>query len=287
MRLRFDQLRLLLPPVTPRGVAVCAQGNWRQLFVVQLLVATLSGLTVLWFVSVAWLPVVRQAISALPTQGEIVNGQLHWRSASPTVLAENHFLALGVNVGRLVPLGRPAHLRVEFSSTNVLVCSLLGCVPANYPQQWKIAFNSLELEPWWGAREPFVCFGLACLTIAGVWISWQVLSLCYFLFAWLAAAFAGRVLNLRGAWLLSGASVVPGAFVMLITIGLYGLGALDVVRLLFGTGLHFVCGWVYLIAAIFFLPRAGSAVLPKLNPFQTRTAAEKQNPFESSGGDAP
>ena len=278
--MRLAQIRFLLPPFTPRGVAACAQAGFGRLFALQVLVAFFSGLVVLWLADRAWFPVLRQAIKALPDQGEISGGTLRRADTTPVTLAGGHFLALSVNVDRATSLGNPSHVKIEFGRTNVLVCSLLGCLPVNYPQRWRIAFNRPELEPWWGARESFIRFGLAGAVAGGVWLSWQVLSLIYSLPAWLAASLNNRELSLLGAWNLSGAALIPGTAVMLTTIGLYGVGALDLVRLGFGTAIHFLVGWAYLVGAVFFLPRAAGSARIRVDPFRKGSRKPGSNPFD-------
>jgi hypothetical protein len=291
MSLKFIEPRFAWLPVTPRGVAAYARTSFGRLLVVQLLVAVLSGVVVLWFCQTAWFPVIRQAIKALPAGGEIGDGQLHWKADSPMVLASGSFLSVAVNLDGASRAGEPAHLRIECGATNLSVCSLLGCLVMPYPAQGTIAFERAELEPWWGAREPYLKVGLLCAVVAVVWLSWQILSFLYLLPVWLAGVLAQRELSLAAAFRMGGAAVLPGAFVMLVTIVLYGSGWLDVIRLMFGAALHFVVGWVYLVAAIFFLPRPQMVQSENGNPFDQASSETTntggKNPFGDRAGRAP
>ena len=58
-------------PFTPRGVAAFAHSSATRLLAVQLVVAALVALSVTWFLSVAWIPVIEEGIRALPETGEI------------------------------------------------------------------------------------------------------------------------------------------------------------------------------------------------------------------------
>jgi hypothetical protein len=275
------ELRFFLPPITPRGVAAFAQAPPGRLLFVQACVAILAGVVVLVVAQAAWFPVIRQAIRSLPERGQISAGSLNWEGGSPVTLATSHFLAVGVNLNHAAPLGEPAHLRVEFGATDVTVCSLLGCVSTSYPRHWRIAFNRLELEPWWGARENLARVTLACVAAVAVWLTWQVLCGLYVLPVWVLASLMNRSARLEASWRISGAALMPGAGVMLLTLGLYGVGMLDVVRFLFGVGLHLVVGWVSLAFAVFFLPRAGGAAGLQKNPFQPAGRRKPaKNPFD-------
>ena len=55
---------------------------------------------------------------------------------------------------------------------------------------------------------------------------------------------------------------------------LYGLGILDLLRLLLLWALHILVGWTALIAAVLALPKAGETAVPKTNPFSDAPAKE-------------
>jgi len=69
-----------------------------------------------------------------------------------------------------------------------------------------------------------------------------------------------------GAWRLACAALLPGAVLPALGLVLYGLQAVDIFGLgYFGT-VHFLVGWVYLLAAPVFAPRLSSANICR-NPF--------------------
>ena len=113
-------------PLTARGVAAFAGASFGRLLVVQLVVALLEAGTVVWFLRTRWLPVINEAISGLPTQGEIRSGSLDWSGPSPARLAEGRFLALVVDLDHAGHARTPAHVQVEFGRGDYEVYSLLG-----------------------------------------------------------------------------------------------------------------------------------------------------------------
>ena len=42
-----------------------------------------------------------------------------------------------------------------------------------------MAFNRSELEPWWGAREPWLVVTVAVLTIVALLLCWTILATIY------------------------------------------------------------------------------------------------------------
>jgi len=122
------------------------------------------------------------------------------------------------------------------------------------------------LEPKWGAWETPILGLVALAVIVWLFLAWSVLATVYALPVWLISFFSNRDLRLAGCWRLAGAALMPGAVVMAVSIGLYGLGAFDLLALgSVGIG-HLVVGWVYLLITPAFLPRVADAVATK-NPF--------------------
>jgi hypothetical protein len=254
-------------PLTPGGVAAFARASWGRLLVVQLVVALLAAGSVVWFLRAAWFPVIDDAIRRLPEQGEIRLGKLDWRGDSPTLLAGGRFLALAVDLDHGGQARSPAHLQVEFGRGDVQIFSLFGFVQEPYPRGWTLGFNHAELAPWWGAWAPAILAIALGLVLAGLMLIWMLLAALYSLPAWLAGFFANRTLRLGGSWRLAGASLMPGALFLTAAIVLYGLGALDLLRLGVAAAAHVVIGWGYLCASLLALPRCPVAVDVKSNPF--------------------
>jgi hypothetical protein len=228
---------------------------------------------------------VRRAIENLPEQGEMKSGKLNWAGNSPLLLAEGHFLALDVDTNHTGALRSPAQIQVEFGRDDIFFYSLAGYREWPYPVEWNFGFNRAALKPWWGAWEPPIQW----LAFAGMmlWclLSWWGLATIYFLPVWLSGFFANRDLKLRQSWKLAGAALIPGALLLIIAMVFYGFGALDVVQFSAAVVAHIVVGWVYLVWAVWVLPKQIANAAPKENPFATKVAGEPvitkapENPF--------
>jgi hypothetical protein len=254
-------------PLTPLGVAAFARASLARLLLVQLIVALLAAAIVVWFLHSAWFPSITTAVRQLPDRGQVRAGFLDWQGSSPFVLAQGRFLALTVDLQHQGTVRSPAHLLLEFGHNDLMIFSLLGYFQTSYPRNYNIPFNRGELEPWWGAWSPIFLALAAGSVITGLMLAWAFLATLYSIPAWLLAFFANRDLTWRGSWRLAGASVLPGALLLTGAILLYGLGALDLVRLALAAALHFVLGWVFIVAAAFVLPRNPAAPSAAANPF--------------------
>jgi hypothetical protein len=254
-------------PLTPRGVGAFAGGSLGRLLLVQLLVASLVAASVIWFLERGWFPVVRTAIHQLPAAGEISDGQLDWHGETPVQLAENRFLGFAVDLYHSGRLGRAAHLQVEFGKDDLRVYSLPGYQVIDYPPDWKMAFNRTDLEPRWGAWEPFIAVGVAMVTVVGLMVSWTALATFYFVPVWVISFLENRDLNLAQSWRLAGATMMPGALFLVAGIVAYSLSWIDLIQLVAMWGLHFIIGWIYLVIGPLFCPRGASVKAAGANPF--------------------
>ena len=261
-------------PLTPRGVAAFARATSGRLFVVQFLVALLVAAAVVWFLSHAWFPIVRQAITHLPDTGELRAGRLDWHGDSPRLLAEGRFLAFSVDLANSGGIRSPAHVQIELGQEGFFIHSILGYREVKYPVRWRLALNREELAPWWGAWQPPL-FGLTVVgVVAGLLLSWLALATAYSLPVWVLGFFTNRDLKLRECWQLAGAALMPGALLMAAGILCYDFGVVDLVGLVFLLAGHFVLGWIYLFIGPLFLPRSATAQANEKNPF-TRTGVIK------------
>jgi hypothetical protein len=280
-------LSRLWEPLTPLGVAAFAGASLKRLLLVQLIVALLAGGSVGWFLEYAWLPVVRAAIRHLPAQGEISGEQLHWQEASPAQLAGNHFLGIGVDMNHSGQLGRESELQLEFGRKNLRVFSVLGYEIIDYPPGWRMAFNRDELDPWWGAREPWIVAIAVAVTVITLFISWFFLATLYCLPVKLITLFENRDLRWGQSWKLAAGALMPGALFLTAAIIACGLGFLDIIQLGIMAVLHVVIGWIYLFISPLFLRRLDAAAVPKANPFVDRqetspiSRVKNSNPFKA------
>jgi hypothetical protein len=215
----------------------------------------------------AGFPAISAAIAQLPPEGEIRSGKMTWRGESPRLLAEGKFLAFSVDLQHTGEVRSPAHVQIELGTTNVLIHSLLGYAEVEYPKGWIIAVNRTELSPLWGAWRPWLLLATVGGVVAYLLASWWVLATIYCAPVWLIGFFANRDLGWRASWRLAGAALLPGAFVMIVGLSFYDLGAFDLVRLGFVFVAHLAVGWIYLGVSLYFVPRIASLAQPTANPF--------------------
>jgi hypothetical protein len=256
-------------PLTFRGVAAFSRASFKRLFIVQFICAAAATASVLWFLDQAWLPTLFRAVRQMPSEGEIRRGKLDWRGPSPQLLAESHFLAFVVDLDNEASGRSPAQIEVLFRQNNFKIISLFGFIPASYPPDWRVAFNQPELEAWWGAWEPWIVAGSAVLLLLGFLLMWASLATVYFLPIWLAGFFTNRDLTIAGSWRLAGAALLPGALFLTGTIICYGLGQVDLVKLLLAGTAHVAIGWAYVVGAVVKSPLHPVVVSEKQNPFST------------------
>lgn len=269
-----DEWRAAWEPLTPRGVAAFAGASLGRLLLAQLLVAALAAASVGWFLEHGWFPVVRDAVHQMPSEGGITNGLLGWSGESPLQLSENRFLGVAVDLFHSGQLGRESHLQIEFGRDDLRIYSLLGYDIVEYPPEWSSAFNRTELEPWWGAWEPWILVSVLAAIVISLMVTWTLLATLYFIPVRIISFLENRDLNWRQSWRLAGASCMPGAFFLIIGILAYSFGWMDLIRLGGMFALHFVITWIYLFISPLFCPRHSEAKKNSGNPF----AAPKESP---------
>jgi hypothetical protein len=234
---------------------------------VQFVCALFCVAAVIWFLQYAWLPALLEAVHQLPPEGEIRAGNLHWRADSPQRLAQEPFLAVTVDLQNEGQAHSPAHVEVVFCQKHFKIFSLFGFLQGDYPQGWRVAFNRIELEAWWGAWKLAIAIILTGLLLIGFLLVWSCLATIYCLPVRLAGFLKNRDLSLAGSWRLAGAALMPGALFLAGTIVCYGLGGVDLIRLVLGVIVHLVLGWVYLISGVLALGRNPEIIGLKENPF--------------------
>ena len=254
-------------PLTPRGVAAFAGATSGRLLVAQMIVAAIVVAAVIWFLQIAWFPVITAAIEHLPAAGEIRHGTLSYGAASPQTLAENARLAIAVDVEHSRPADRVADVTVVLEKNGGTLCGALGCRWLPYDRNYRIAFNRAEVEPAWGAwRGPLLGI-VSLLTVGFLFLSWWSVAFLYTPLVKLIAFFCDRFVTWRGAWRLSAAALLPGALLMALAIVLYGFGAIDLFRFSLLYVLHVLSGLVFVSTSPFFLPK-GVDITTEKNPFK-------------------
>jgi len=262
-------------PITPRGVAAFAAAPTGRLLLVQFFFGLIAAAAFAWFLQVAWVPPIREAIKRLPAGAQIQGGVLEWPDTSPMLLAEGRFLAFAVDLDHAGVNASTAHVQVELGKRDWQVSSLFGVLDApslvhtTYPTNRVIALDRVEVEPWWGAREPFFIFLVAAGLVVYLMISWALLATIYSLPVWLVGFYANRTVDWRGSWRLAGAALMPGALMMAVAIVFYGLRTFDLVQLAFAFGMHLVTGWIYVLVSPLFLPRNPEVPPAEKNPFSS------------------
>ena len=226
-----------------------------RLFLAQLATAGMVAITVVWFLSEAWFPVVTEAIQKLPETGEIRGATLHYSGTSPVRLAENRRLAIVVDPERTGEAGHIADLEMTFENTRLAFCGPLGCYNVPYVRGYQLGLNRPELEPAWGAwRGPFLGVAAVC-TLLWLFVAWWAVALLYSPLVRVIAFYGDRTITWRGAWRLSAAALLPGAWIMALALALYGYGAVDLPRFALLFAVHFAAGFIYVITSALFLPK--------------------------------
>ena len=254
-------------PITFGGVASFARGSFSRLFVVQFILALLVASSVSVFLATAWFPVVEKAIARLPEKGTIRRGQLDWTGPSPGALAEATFLSIAVDFENSQPAGQSADVQLELHRDGFSIRSLFGYLAISYSKDWTIALNRAEVEPRWGAWEPFLLVGIGACVAIGVMAIWLVLATVYSLPLRLLTFYSDRDVGWPGCWRLAGAAQLPGALLLSGGILLYGFNRLNLIGLLFAWLLHVVIAWIYLGIAPTRLPRLAGSLRRRDNPF--------------------
>ena len=249
-------------------MAAFATATLTRVVLAQLAVALAVSAAVIWFLRIAWFPVVTEAIQELPVTGMIRGGQLELGGESQTVLAQNERLAIAVDVASNAASGHAADLQVTFEKSRAAFCGALGCWWQHYLPEYTIVFNRPDLEPRWGAWRGPILAVVAFATVASLYATWWSLALFYVPLIKFIAFFTDRIVTWRGAWRQSAASLLPGALIVAIAIVLYGFGAIDLFRLALLYGMHIVCGLVFVVTSPFFLPKL-SSLSRQTNPFGT------------------
>lgn len=273
-------------PFTPRGVAAFAFATLTRLVIVQTVLAVLVVLALIWFLRVAWFPVLTAAAQQLPATASIRHAALNYPGESPRRLAGNAHLAIDVDQESSRPAATSSDLEIVFETNRVALCGALGCRWLPYPGGFVITLDRAAVEPAWGAWQRPIILAVGLAVGLAVFISWWALSLLYLPFVKIVIFFADRHATWRGAWRMSAAGLLPGALLVAGGLFLYGFGAIDLFRFGLLYVLHLAAGLVFVFTSPFFLPRIFRGK-PKGNPFskpaaKPRDSGPEPNPFARS-----
>ena len=276
-------------PLTPRGVAAFAFATLTRIVLVQIIVAVLVALTLIWFLRVVWFPVITEATRQLPAMASIRRAVLIYPGESPARLAENAHLAIVVDLESSRTAATSSDLEIVFETNRVAFCGALGCRWQPYPGGFTFTLDRAVVEPAWGAWQWPILIAAALAVGLAIFISWWVLSLCYLPFVKIVIFFADRHATRRGAWRMSAAGLLPGALMVAGGLFLYGFGVIDLLRFGLIYVLHMVAGLVFVFTSPFFLPKIYRG-RPKVNPFSPppdespgKKSGSAPNPFAGGG----
>jgi hypothetical protein len=267
-------------PLTPSGVAAFAHASFAKLWLVQLIMAVLTAAVLVWVLDADFFPVVTSAVDHLPQEGSISAGRLNWKGETAQQLSRNHFVAFSVDLEHTGQTRSPSQLQFEFGQADLRIYSIFGRAELPYPVRYVIPFNFQEVKPWWGAWAPILLAITTLLVIGGLFVSWTLMATAYCGIVWLTGLYLNRELTWRGSWLTAGAGLMPGALVMTIAMGCYGLAKLDLVRLVAAWVFHLLLGWVYFFLGAGAAPKLAAAAEAKRNPFTPAKTAQADSPRE-------
>jgi hypothetical protein len=250
-------------------VAAFARAGLGRLLVAELVFAILAGGGVAGFVRRACSPAILQAIQKMPETAKITNGRLVGFDA--TIIGETKFLAIAFTPESSDQIGQSADIQFQFRPTDFRVGSVFRPDwgwEFDYGPGTSLNLSRSNLEPWWGAWQPVLLAAVGVGIVALLFGIWAVLALIYTVPAILLALFGDRQLSWFGAWRMSVAAQLPGAFLMGIAIFLYGSQAVDLIGLAFFFVAHLLMGWIYVVGGAWASPRLHMTVI-KQNPFIT------------------
>jgi len=272
-------------PLTFGGVTRYG-GDWvGRLFFACFIVSIFTASVILWAATRAWFPPIEEAIAHLPAGAEIRGGKL--TAPEPVRLAENLFISLSLD-----PLGEGtppslADVQIVLKPDHIRFRSIFGMAKLPYRPEWTVPLGRNDWEPKWSAWKPAIMAYLFCGTIIVLFTNWVALGILYAVPARLLAFIVKRSVSLWGAWKISVAALLPGAILLTVALGVYGLGQIRIAELTLTWAIHFVIGWIFIAGATLRLPRVQKA--PK-NPFLKEAAEnaepeeeerEEKNPFKS------
>lgn len=255
-------------PLTLNGVAAFSSTTLSRVLIVQLIVALLSGVSVLWFIDRNYTPTLVKAIQKFEEGAALRYGTL--RGAESGVLAESSFLTITIELDPTESSGQSSDMQVEFHRNGLKICSVfrsvLGFWELGYPLNTFMPLSPNLLEPWWGAWHPLIYLGIVLIVAAALMATWGALALVYMFPVRIIAYYADREMTLGGAWRVASMALMPGAFTMIASILLYATEWIDLIGLFACVLLHFIVGWLYVLIAPCHVKKA-SAEEPANNPF--------------------
>jgi hypothetical protein len=250
-------------------VAAFALHRWRRVFLAQALTAVLFASAAVWFLGKCCAPVITLEVQKMPEGACLTNGRLAGFPA--TLASESKFLSITIATDEDADLDQSADLQIalrrDHADISSLLSSALGSVEFSYSGLSGLDLSRSVLDPWWGAWRPVLLAAAGLAVAVALLLVWSALAWICTPAAKLAAWFFDCQLSWPGAWRLACAALLPGAVLLASGVVLYGSEMVDVFVLGYFGIVHFLVGWVFLVAAPAFLPRMSSEK-KKSNPFR-------------------
>jgi hypothetical protein len=261
--------RIAWQPCTFGGVAAFAQAPWRRLLAVQVAFALLFAASAVWFLSHCCAPVITEQIAKMPEGACLTNGAL---AGFPDVLSsESKFLSITIAADEEADLDQSADLQIVLRTNRMEISSLLrsalGSLVLDYDDQIALDLSRSHLDPLWGAWRPVLLVAAGFGAVLCLLVLWPLLGIVYAPVAKLIAWFCDRQLDWGGAWRLSSAALLPGSVLPALGLLLYGCRLVDIFGLGYVNSVHFLVGWIYLVAAPIFAPPL-APLRKSRNPFR-------------------
>jgi hypothetical protein len=254
-------------PLTFGGVAAFASARLGRLLLVGLLAAAIFGGGLVWFLARDYCPVILQAIQKMPETARVANGKL--QGVPDNLISESKFLAIAVTSASAAEIGQGADVQFQIRQKDFCISSIFRSdwgLEFDYGRGSALNMSRTAMEPWWSAWQPALLAGAGVGAAVAIFASWIVLAAIYSAPAKFGAWFGDRDLSWTGAGRLCFAAMMPGALLMTFAVVLYGLQAIDLVKLSFFWLGHLVVGWVYVAGGVWATPRLFPRVTEK-NPF--------------------
>lgn len=266
---------VLSPEEGPAGLP----GSFRLWLWLWALAAGLAGAAALWFFFHAWVPVIEAALGQFPDRAAIRGGHLEWAGPTPIVLAENRWLALGVNPHAASPASIVADVWIELREAELRMHSRLGYWGIPYPQESVLGLDRIPLQSRWGAWQPAILLLAGLGVIASIQSVWLALSLLIWGPLHILAGLLRRGLSSRDTFRLALGGWLPAALWLAIAFLLYGLNRLGFEVFLLALVLHAAVAPAAAAVMLALLPRGAGADIP------ARADRRPENPF-APGPDA-
>lgn len=266
-------------PFTPKSVVSFKDVKPTVFLLNWLFYACLCAFFIAYTVERTVITAISRGITRLPQTGEIVSGNLNWRTNEVSILVESKFISFSVNPTDNDDIADSADVQVVFGKSNVRLRSMFGWVEIKYPRWLSIPLNFKQLWPLWGAYLNATRLGVFVCSVIFLVLIWLILALVYSPPTKFFIRLFKRTADSKAVFKICCAALIPGALVMGMALVTYSFMYIDLITLLIVFVFHFIIGWVYIFLSIFQLPEVTSEPENPFSPESSDSKDEKQNPF--------